>query len=179
MLIISLIPGTCSPPAIVGVARGKAVLSEPKSEATLYFMIATGAVLLLHLWRHIPVLGLRGKNPYTEQLRYLAAVAKLATEENNIPMCRCCILKCVVGGYLTEKYGNISAKPTWAEKVICFPSSIRRKKYTSRRLPADQAVSFVGCRQRRAASNHDVLFREPGQMDKTSILKVQAHGTFL
>src|SRR5690625_7894059 len=47
-------------------------------------------------------------SPYTSELRTLAAIKKLATDEGNMATVAAAdILKSVVGAYLTEKYGDI------------------------------------------------------------------------
>lgn len=153
--------------AIVGVAQqyGKAVLNEPKSEAALYFMDcyrASSAAATLYgvtaqYWDY------EGSNPYTEQLRYLGSVQSLATKENNMAnVAAANILKCVVGGYLTEKYGNIPfSEANLGREGNMFPKFDTQKEvYEQMFTLLDEAVSILSdAGSQGLPSNHDVLFK--------------------
>ncbi|HRQ51015.1 MAG TPA: SusD/RagB family nutrient-binding outer membrane lipoprotein, partial [Agriterribacter sp.] len=153
--------------AIVGVAQqyGRAVLNEPKSEAALYFMdcyrgssaAATLYGVTAQYWDY------EGNNPYTEQLRNLAAVEKLATEENNMAnVAAANILKCVVGGYLTEKYGNIPfSEANLGREGNMFPKFDTQKEvYEQMFSLLDEAITTLSNPGSEGLpSNHDVLFK--------------------
>jgi hypothetical protein len=152
--------------AIVGVAQqyGKAVTEESKGEATLFFMDCyNGGSQAASLygtrdqdWNY------EGNNPYTTQLRYLAATKTLATEENNMAnVAAADILKCVVGGYLTEKYGSIPfSEANEGREGNMFPKfDTQQEVYEQMFTLLDNAVSILSDPASTGLpSDHDVLF---------------------
>jgi hypothetical protein len=169
--------------SIVGVAQryGRAVLSEPKSEASLYFMdcyrgssAAAGLYgVTAQYWDY------EGSNPYTDQLRYLMATKKVAIEEDNMANAAAAdILKCVVGGYLTEKYGDIPfSEANLGREGNMFPKFDTQKEvyeqmFTlldgaitilsdagSKGLPIDQDILFKGDRAKWIKFANSLKFR--------------------
>lgn len=152
--------------AIVGVAQqyGRAVLNEPASEAALYFMDcyrASSATASLYGskaqdWNY------ESSNPYTNQLRYLASITPLATKENNLAnMAAADILKCVVGAYLTEKYGNIPfSEAIQGREGNMFPKFDAQKDVYEQMFELlNNAISILSDPSSKGLpSNHDVLF---------------------
>lgn len=152
--------------AIVGVAQqyGKAVLNEPKSEAAMYFMDcyrASSATATLYSaknqdWDY------EDSNPYTYQLRYLESLKPLAIEENNMAnVAAADILKCVVGGYLTEKYGDIPfSQANQGREGEMFPKFDTQKEVYEQMFDLlNNAVSILSnSASKGLPSDHDVLF---------------------
>ncbi len=103
--------------SIVSVAKiyGKAATDAPRGQAAMYFMDCySGDQIPAFYTKTDPNWLYQDKNAYAGsgdedgQLRTLAAVTKLATTEGNMAnVAAADILKCVVGSYLTEKYGDI------------------------------------------------------------------------
>lgn len=153
--------------SIVSVAQryGRAVLNEPMSEAALYFMDcyrASSATATLYgvtgqYWDY------EGSNPYTEQLRYIQALKKLATEENNMAnVAAANVLKSVVGAYLTEKYGNIPfSEANLGREGNMFPKfDTQREVYEQIFELLDEAVSILSNASNKGLpADHDVLFK--------------------
>lgn len=169
--------------SIVSVAQqyGRAVLNEQKSEGSLFFMDCyRGSSAMAGLygttdqyWNY------EGSNPYTEQLRYLVTVKNLATEEGNLANAAAAnILRCVVGGYLTEKYGNIPfSEANQGREGVMFPKFDTQKEVyeqmfdllneavsilsdgSSKGLPSDQDVLFKGDRTKWLKFANSLKFR--------------------
>ncbi len=153
--------------AIVGVAQqyGKGVLDEPKGEATLYFMDCyNGGSQVAALygtrdqdWNY------EGSNPYTYQLRYLSSLKTLATKEDNMAnVAAADILKCVVGGYLTEKYGDIPfSEANQGRDGNMFPKFDKQQEVYEQMFDLlDNAVSILSnSASKGLPSDHDVLFK--------------------
>lgn len=103
--------------SIVNVAKiyGRAATDAPRGQAAMYFMDCySGDQIPAFYTKTDPNWLYQDKNAYAgtgdedAQLRTLAAVTKLATAEGNLAnVAAADILKCVVGAYLTEKYGDI------------------------------------------------------------------------
>ncbi|WP_414617769.1 SusD/RagB family nutrient-binding outer membrane lipoprotein [Dyadobacter sp. 32] len=103
--------------SIVSVAKiyGKAATDAPRGQAAMYFMDCySGDQIPAFYTKTDPNWLYQDKNVYAGsgdedgQLRTLEAVKKLATTEGNMAnVAAADILKCVVGAYLTEKYGDI------------------------------------------------------------------------
>lgn len=153
--------------SIVGVAQqyGRAVLNEPASEASLYFMdcyrASSAAATIYGLtasdWNF------EGSNPYTYQLRYLSSLKKLATDEGNLAnVAAANILKCVVGGYLTEKYGDIPfSEANLGREGNMFPKFDTQKEvYEQMFTLLDEAVTILSnASSKGLPTDHDVLFK--------------------
>lgn len=153
--------------AIVGVAQqyGKGVTEEAKGEATLYFMDCYngGSQVSALYGTRAQDWGYEESNPYTYQLRYLASVKTLATKENNMAnVAAADILKCVVGGYLTEKYGDIPfSEANLGRDGNMFPKFDTQKEvYEQMFVLLDNAVSILSdAGSKGLPSDHDVLFK--------------------
>ncbi len=153
--------------AIVDVAQqyGKGVIDEPVEEATLYFLecynggsqAATLYTNAAQNWDY------QGSNPYTQQLRTLEAVVSLATDEDNMANVAVAnILKCVVGGSLTEKYGDIPFSEAMQGRTgDLFPKFDSQKEvYEQIFTLLDNAVSILSDPNSKGLpADHDVLFK--------------------
>lgn len=153
--------------AIVDVAfqYGKAVTDEQKEEAVLYFLECyNGASQASTLYTN------RGQNwayqddnAYTKQLRTLEALTMLATNENNMANVAVAnILKCVVGAYLTEKYGNVPFSEAMQGRTgNLFPKFDTQKEiYESMFDMLDEAVSTLSdASSKGLPADHDVMFK--------------------
>ena len=152
--------------AIVGVAQqyGKGVTEEAKGEATLYFMDCYngGSQVSALYGTRAQDWGDEDSNPYTNQLRYLASVKTMATKEDNMAnVAAADILKCVVGGYLTEKYGDVPfSEANLGRDGNMFPKFDTQKEvYEQMFVLLDNAVSILSdAGSKGLPSNHDVLF---------------------
>ena len=152
--------------AIVGVAQqyGKGVTEEAKGEATLYFMDCYngGSQVSALYGTRAQDWGYEDSNPYTNQLRYLASVKTMATKEDNMAnVAAADILKCVVGGYLTEKYGDVPfSEANLGRDGNMFPKFDTQKEvYEQMFVLLDNAVSILSdAGSKGLPSNHDVLF---------------------
>lgn len=152
--------------AIVDVAYqyGKGVIDEPVEEANLYFLecynggsqAATLYTNAAQNWDY------QGSNPYTQQLRTLGAVTTLATDENNMANVAVAnILKCVVGGSVTEKYGDIPfSEAMQGRSGDLFPKFDSQKEvYEQMFTLLDDAVSILSdAGSKGLPAEHDVLF---------------------
>ncbi|HRO47733.1 SusD/RagB family nutrient-binding outer membrane lipoprotein [Agriterribacter sp.] len=153
--------------AIVDVAYqyGKGVIDEPVEEANLYFLecynggsqAATLYTNAAQNWDY------QGSNPYTQQLRTLGAVTKLATNEDNMANVAVAnILKCVVGGSLTEKYGDIPfSEAMEGRSGDLFPKFDSQKEvYEQMFTLLDEAISILSDPGSKGLpADHDVLFK--------------------
>lgn len=153
--------------AIVDVVSqyGKGVIDEPVEEANLYFLecynggsqAATLYTNAAQNWDY------QGSNPYTQQLRTLAAVTSLATEEGNMANVAVAnILKCVVGGALTEKYGDIPFSEAMQGRTGgLFPKFDSQKEVYEQMFDLlDEAISILSDPGSKGLpSDHDVLFK--------------------
>ena len=152
--------------AIVDVAYqyGKGVIDEPVEEANLYFLecynggsqAATLYTNAAQNWDY------QGSNPYTQQLRTLGAVTTLATDEDNMANVAVAnILKCVVGGSVTEKYGDIPfSEAMEGRSGDLFPKFDSQKEvYEQMFTLLDDAVSILSdAGSKGLPAEHDVLF---------------------
>src|SRR5690606_25207711 len=152
--------------AIVDVAYqyGKRIMDEPIEEANLYFLecynggsqAATLYTNAAQNWDY------QGSNPYTQQLRTLAAVTSLATEEGNMAnVAAANILKCVVGGALTEKYGDIPfSEAMQGRSGGLFPKfDSQNEVYEQMRTLLDEATSILSDPGSKGLpADHDLLF---------------------
>jgi hypothetical protein len=153
--------------AIVDVAYqyGKGVIDEPVEEANLYFLecynggsqAATLYTSAAQNWDY------QGNNPYTQQLRTLEAVTSLATNEDNMANVAVAnILKCVVGGSLTEKYGDIPfSEAMQGRSGGLFPKFDSQKEvYEQMFTLLDEAISILSDPGSKGLpADHDVLFK--------------------
>lgn len=154
--------------AIVDVATqyGKAgVMDEPTEEAALYFLECyNGASQAATLYTN------RGQNwqfqddnAYTKQLRTLEALTELATNENNMAnVAAANILKCVVGAYLTEKYGDIPFSEAMEGRTgNLFPKFDSQKEvYEGMFNLLDEAISILSDGNSKGLpADHDVLYK--------------------
>ncbi len=153
--------------AIVDVAYqyGKGVIDEPVEEANLYFLecynggsqAATIYTNAAQNW------DFQGTNPYIQQLRTLKAVTSLATEEDNMAnVAAANILKCVVGGALTEKYGDIPfSEAMEGRSGGLFPKFDSQKEvYEQMFTLLDEAVSILSNPGSKGLpADHDLLFK--------------------
>ncbi len=160
--------------AIVNVSKNYGVAAkEPrKGQCALYFMDCYSSDQVAGFYtRYDQNWSLEGSNPYTSDLRTLAAVTELATEEGNMAnVAAADILKCVVGAYLTEKYGDIP----FSEAVLgrtgnIFPKFDTQKEvYEAMFAMLDNAVTILSDPNSKGLpENHDVLFKG----DKTKWIK--------
>lgn len=160
--------------AIVNVAKnyGEAAKDEQKGQAALYFMdcyasdkISDFYTVIDQNWSY------QGSNPYTREFRTLAAVTKLATKEGNMATVAAAdILKCVVGGYLTEKYGDIPfSEAVEGRSGNIFPKfDSQQEVYESMFAMLDQAATILADPSSKGLpADHDVLFAG----DRTKWLK--------
>ena len=97
--------------SIVNVAKnyGEAAKDAQKGHADLYFFDCyAGDEMAKFYTSNDQNWSFQGSNPYTSELRTLGAINKLATEEGNMAnVAAADILKCFVGAYMTEKYGDV------------------------------------------------------------------------
>ncbi|HTN69344.1 MAG TPA: SusD/RagB family nutrient-binding outer membrane lipoprotein [Dysgonamonadaceae bacterium] len=160
--------------AIVNVAEqyGEAAKDEPKGEAMLYFMDAYTSPQMSSFYL-VPDQNwaFQRSNPYTGQLRTLAAVSKLATDEGNMATVAAAkVLKCVVGAYLTEKYGDVPfSEAVEGRSGNIFPKfDPQAEIYESMFEMLDQAATILADPNSKGLpADHDVLFGG----DKTKWLK--------
>lgn len=102
-----------------------------------------------------------GGNPYTTSLRQLAAVTELATNEDNMATVAAAdILKCVVGAFLTEKYGDIPfSEASMGREGNIFPKFDAQKDvYLKMFEMLDKAVEILSSDSQGLPADHDVLF---------------------
>ncbi len=138
--------------------------TDPDRQLTLYFMNCySGDQTATYYTEFQDNWGMKNSNPYTEQFRTLAAVNRLATEEGNMATVAAAdILKSVIAGYLTEKYGDIP----YSEAVLgregeLFPKFDSQKEiYESLFETLDNAVSVLSnSASKGLPADHDVLFK--------------------
>ncbi len=101
------------------------------------------------------------QNPYTNSLRTLAAVTELATNEGNeATVAVADILKCFLGGILTEKYGDIPfSEAVMGREGIIFPKFDTQKEvYELIFDMLDGAVAKLSATSSALPADHDVLF---------------------
>lgn len=151
--------------AIVNVAKsyGKAAEDEQLGQAALYFMDCYASDKISDFYSFPEnAWSLQGSNPYTSQFRTLAAVTKLATNEGNMATVAAAdVLKCVVGGFLTEKYGDIPfSEAVEGRSGNIFPKfDSQQKVYESMFAMLDEATSILSDPGSKGLpADHDVLF---------------------
>lgn len=159
---------------IVNVAKsyGSAVTDAPKGQAALYFMDCYSSDQIAGFYtRTDQNWDFQGANAYTNQLRTLSAINTLATNEDNMAnVAASDILKCVVGAYLTEKYGDVPFTDAVQGRAgNLFPKFDSQKEvYEAMFTMLDNAVSILSNPSSKGLpSDHDVLFKG----DKTKWLK--------
>src|SRR5690625_2283300 len=151
--------------AIVNVFKnyGRAAMNEPVGQAALYFMdcYASDRIALMYTtpeqnWN------MEDTNPYTSELRTLAAIKKLATDEGNMATVAAAdILKSVVGAYLTEKYGDIPfSEAVDGREGNLFPKYDTQKEVYERIFSLlDGAIATLSDPSSEGLpADHDVLF---------------------
>ncbi|MFT3948982.1 MAG: SusD/RagB family nutrient-binding outer membrane lipoprotein [Agriterribacter sp.] len=149
----------------VSFQYGKAVIDEQKEEAALYFLECyNGASQAATLYTNIGQnWAYQDDNAYTKQLRTLAALTALATNENNMANVAVAdILKCVVGAYLTEKYGDVPFSEAMMGRTgNLFPKFDTQKEiYESMFTMLDNAVSILSDGNSKGLpAEHDVMFK--------------------
>lgn len=160
--------------AIVNVAKsyGSAVTDEPKGQAALYFMDCYSSDQITGFYTTKDQnWSFQGANAYTDQLRTLAAINKLATDEDNMAnVAAADILKAVIGAYLTEKYGDIPfSEAIEGRDGNLFPKfDSQQEVYENLFALLDNAISILSNPSSKGLpADHDVLFKG----DKTKWLK--------
>ncbi len=161
--------------AIVNVAKnyGKAVVDAPKGQAALYFMDTYSNDQITSFYNKTePNWSLQdNSNPYTSELRTLAAVTRLATIEGNMAnVAAADVLKCVVGAYLTEKYGDIPfSEAVQGREGELFPKFDTQMEVYERMFAmlTNAATVFADPNSKGLQAESDVLFKG----DKTKWLK--------
>lgn len=153
--------------AIVDVAYqyGKGVIDEPIEEANLYFLecynggsqAATLYTNAAQYWDY------QGSNPYTQQLRTLSAIVTLATNEDNMAnVAAANILKCIIAGALTEKYGDIPfSEANEGRGGNMFPKFDTQKEvYEQMFTLLDEAISILSnSGSKGLPADHDLLYK--------------------
>ncbi len=151
--------------AIVDIAKnyGVAAKDGPKGQCDLYFMDCyQGDQVAGFYTKTSQNWDMQGMNPYISCLRTLAAVKELATSENNLANVAAAeVLTCVVGAYLTEKYGDVP----FSEAVLGRSGNIFPKFDSQKAIYEymfgllDNAVKTLSdANSQGLPSNHDVLF---------------------
>ena len=169
--------------SIVNVAKsyGKGVTDAPKGQATLYFMDTYSSDQITAFYNKTDVNWSyqdANTNPYSGsgadgsgQLRTLAAVSQLATAEGNMANAAAAdVLKCVVGAFLTEKYGDIPfSEANQGRTGELFPKFDTQKEvYESMFAMLTKAATvFADASSTGLTAESDVLFKG----DKTKWLK--------
>jgi hypothetical protein len=143
---------------------GSAVTDAPKGQATLYFMDCYSSDLIGGYYtRTDQNWDFQGSNPYTNQLRTLAALSNLAAnEDNQATVAAADILKCVIGAYMTEKYGDIPfSEAVSGREGNLFPKFDSQKEVYEVMLGLlDRAVATLSnSASKGLPSDHDVLFK--------------------
>ena len=157
----------------VGKNYGKAVTDAPKGQAALYFMDTYSSDQITAFYNKTDANWSlqESSNPYTSELRTLAAVTKLATTEGNMAnVAAADVLKCVIGAYLTEKYGDIPfSEAVNGREGELFPKFDTQKEvYESMfTMLTNAAVIFADPNSKGLPAEHDVIFKG----DKTKWLK--------
>lgn len=151
--------------AIVNVAKsyGEAVKDEQKGQVPLYFMNCYASDRISDFYtKNDQTWNYQGSNPYTDQLRTLSAVTTLATNEGNLATVAAAnILKCVVGAYLTEKYGDIPfSEAVEGRTGNIFPKfDPQAEVYESMFKMLDNAATVLADPNSKGLpADHDVLF---------------------
>ena len=157
--------------SIVDIAKnyGSAVKDEPKGQCDLYFMDCySGDEISGFYTKHEQNWAMQDMNPYTSCLRTLSAMTNLATTEGNMATVAAGdILKCVVGAYLTEKYGDVPfSEAVQGRTGSIFPKFDPQKEiYENLFAMLDNAVQILSDPDSKGLpENHDVLFY--GDRDK-------------
>jgi hypothetical protein len=170
--------------SIVNVAKsyGKSAIDAPKGQAALYFMDTYSADQIAGFynktdanWSYQDVNAYAGTGAEggfgAGQLRTLAAVTQLATTEGNMAnVAAADILKCVVGAYLTEKYGDVPFTEAIGGRTgNLFPKFDTQKEiYENMFAMLTNAVSILSDPNSKGLpADHDVLFKG----DKTKWVK--------
>ncbi|MFV0593255.1 MAG: SusD/RagB family nutrient-binding outer membrane lipoprotein [Draconibacterium sp.] len=160
--------------AIVNVAKtyGSSVKEESTQQCDLYFLDCYSGDQIAGFYTNVPTdWSFLGSNPYNSQFRTLAALATLAENEGNLAnVAAANILKCVVGAYLTEKYGDIPfSEAVMGREGNLFPKFDSQKEiYETMFDLLDEAVSILSDGSSTGIpADHDVLFAG----DKTKWLK--------
>lgn len=160
--------------ALVNTAKnyGKSAVDAPKGQAALYFMDCYSADQMAVFFTKTEQNWLyQESNAYTNELRTLAAVTTLATNEGNLAnVAAADVLKAVIGGYLTEKYGDVPfSEAAQGRTGNLFPKFDSQKAiYESLFTMLDKAAAtFADPNSKGLPADHDVLFKG----DKTKWLK--------
>ncbi len=160
--------------AIVDVAKnyGSAAKDAPKGQCALYFMDCySGDQVAGFYTKTVQNWDMQGMDPYVSSLRTLAAVKELATNEGNTANVAAAeVLTCIVGAYLTEKYGDIPfSEAVQGRSGDIFPKFDSQKEiYEYMFGLLDNAVKILSDPNSQGLpSNHDVLFAG----DKTKWVK--------
>ena len=151
--------------AIVDVAKayGSAAKDAPRGQCMQYFMDCYSGDLVSNFYTaYEQNWDMQGMNPYSSCFRTLSAVTELGTAEGNLATVAAGdILKCVVGAYLTEKYGDVPfTEAVQGRKGNIFPKFDTQKAvYEAMFLMLDNAVKVLSdAGSAGLPSNQDVLF---------------------
>ena len=152
--------------AIVNTAKsyGSAVTDAPKGQAALYFMDCYSTDQIGQFYtRQEANWDFQGANPFTNQLRTLAALSQLAINEDNLATAAAAdVLKCVIGAYLTEKYGDIPfSEASNGRTGHLFPKFDSQKEVYEQmfELLDKAAATLTNSSSKGLPSDHDVLFK--------------------
>jgi hypothetical protein len=160
--------------AIVNTAKnyGKSAVDAPKGQAALYFMDCYSADQMAQFFTRTEQNWLyQESNAYTNELRTLGAVTNLATNEGNLAnVAAADVLKAVIGGYMTEKYGDVPfSEAAQGRNGNLFPKFDTQKEiYENLFTMLDKAAATLADPNSKGLpADHDVLFKG----DKTKWLK--------
>ncbi|MCE4562824.1 SusD/RagB family nutrient-binding outer membrane lipoprotein [Maribellus sp. CM-23] len=151
--------------AIVNISKnyGHSLLNERDGQAALYFMDCySGDQISSYYSDFQSNWDMEGSNPYTNEFRTLAAIKELATNEGNMATVAAAdILKCFVGGFLTEKYGDIPfSEAVEGRDGNLFPKFDSQKEvYEAIFKMLDEAVATLSeAGSKGLPADHDLLF---------------------
>lgn len=162
----------------VATSYGKAVTDAPKGQAALYFMDCYSSDQIAGFysktdqnWDFQGGTSYGNANAYIDHFRTLAAINTLAANEDNTAnIAASDILKCVVGAYLTEKYGDIPfSEAVQGRTGNLFPKFDTQKEvYETIFSMLDNAISILSNSSSKGLpADHDILFKG----DKTKWVK--------
>lgn len=151
--------------AIVDIAKnyGSATKDAPRGQCMQYFMDCySGDQVANYYTAYEQNWDMQGMNPYSSCFRTLAAVTELATTEGaTASVAAADILKCVVGAYLTEKYGDVPfSEAVKGRAGNIFPKFDTQKAvYEAMFAMLDNAVKILSdANSQGLPANHDVLY---------------------
>lgn len=152
--------------AIKDVAQkyGSAIKESRKGQCNLYFMDCySGDQVSSFYTKTDQNWDFEGSNPYTSQFRTFNAINKLATTEGNLAnVAASDILRCVVGAYMTEKYGDVPfSDASEGREGNLFPKFDTQKEiYEQMFVLLDKAVATLSdANSKGLPVDHDILFK--------------------